>query len=90
MTTLTKVMAAELGPYKVGMGRGPWGTGVGGVTEGGCRHKVGAVEQGLGLATITGSRGYGTGLRTTPGSGQWGQPRTEHGQQIPQVLGGGA
>lgn len=41
MTILTKVMAAELGPYKVGMGGGPWGTGVG-VTEGGVQAGLGA------------------------------------------------
>lgn len=84
MTALTKVMAAELGPYKVGMEGGPGEQGSG-VTEG--RDLVGAGEQDFGMAMAMGSRGHGRGLRPTQGSGQRDQRWTERREQVLQVWG---
>lgn len=56
MTTLTKVMAAELGPYKVGMGRGPWGTGVGGGHRRGMQAQGRSCGAGLGAGNDNGQQ----------------------------------
>lgn len=62
MTALTKAMALELGPHKVGMG---WG------------HGVGAGVQGLGLGMRMGT-GVMRVLGTTKGSRHWVQGLTKH------------
>ncbi|XP_032178079.1 carbonyl reductase [NADPH] 2-like isoform X1 [Mustela erminea] len=74
MTALTKVMAAELGPYKVGMGGGTWGTGAGGHRRSGLGRCWGAQAPGrrwgAGLRDDNGRQRARRGLRPTQGSGQ--------------------
>uniref|UniRef100_A0ABI7Y2R3 Uncharacterized protein n=1 Tax=Felis catus TaxID=9685 RepID=A0ABI7Y2R3_FELCA len=75
ISVFTRAMAAELGPYKVGMGGEDLG-----ITQ------RWAGEQGQGLAMVRGGRRHGRGPRTIQGSGQ---RLTEHSKRVPQVGGGG-